>query len=98
MTDTLSKVDSASNDTFVKATADEVKKGHRRASSMAADVYSIEDLGECGVARGRVGPMLTRWIEKEKKNIDISIETQKLGWYVDVASLCVRSMFVKNGM
>jgi hypothetical protein len=49
MTDTLSKVDSASNDTFVKATADEVKKGHRRASSMAADVYSIEDLGECGV-------------------------------------------------
>jgi hypothetical protein len=60
MTDTLSKVDSASNDTFVKATADEVKKGHRRASSMAADVYSIEDLGECGVARGRAGPMLTR--------------------------------------
>jgi hypothetical protein len=47
MTDTLSKVDSANNDTFVKATAEEVKKGHRRASSMAADVYSIEDLGEC---------------------------------------------------
>ncbi|KAH8724897.1 hypothetical protein GQ44DRAFT_772634 [Phaeosphaeriaceae sp. PMI808] len=40
---TLSKVDSAS-DNFVKATADEVKKGHRRASSMAADVYNIEDL------------------------------------------------------
>jgi len=49
MTDTapLSKVDSATNDNFVKATADEVKKGHRRASSMAADVYSIEDLGGC---------------------------------------------------
>jgi hypothetical protein len=48
MTDTapLSKVDSANHDNFVKATADEVKKGHRRASSMAADVYSIEDLGE----------------------------------------------------
>jgi hypothetical protein len=46
MTDTLSKVDSA-NDNFVKATAEEVKKGHRRASSMAADVYAIEDLGEC---------------------------------------------------
>jgi hypothetical protein len=42
----LSKVDSATNDSFVKATAEEVKKGHRRASSMAADVYSIEDLGE----------------------------------------------------
>jgi|TARA_R110002003_G_scaffold232_11_gene16810 hypothetical protein len=41
----LSKVDSAS-DNFVKATADEVKKGHRRASSMAADVYAIEDLGK----------------------------------------------------
>jgi hypothetical protein len=44
----LSKVDSAEPE-FKKATADEVKKGHRRASSMAADVYSIEDLGEsCG--------------------------------------------------
>jgi len=62
MTDTLSKVDSANNDSFVKATAEEVKKGHRRASSMAADVYSIEDL------------------EQEKKEIHISIETQKLGW------------------
>jgi hypothetical protein len=49
MTDTLSKVDSANNDNFVKATAEEVKKGHRRASSMAADVYAIEDLGECNV-------------------------------------------------
>jgi len=57
----LSKVDSH-NDNFVKATAEEVKKGHRRASSMAADVYNIEDL------------------EKEKKDIKISIETQKLGW------------------
>jgi hypothetical protein len=59
----LSKVDSANQDNFVKATADEVKKGHRRASSMAADVYSMEDLGEFadqwpseGVAgRGRWG-------------------------------------------
>ena len=47
MADTeLSKVDSATTDNFVKATAEEVKKGHRRASSMAADVYAIEDLGE----------------------------------------------------
>ncbi|KAF1919942.1 hypothetical protein BDU57DRAFT_527848 [Ampelomyces quisqualis] len=64
----LSKVDSASNDNFVKATAEEVKKGHRRASSMAADVYSIEDL------------------EKEKKDISISIETQKLGWKLNESS------------
>ncbi|EAT83749.1 hypothetical protein HBI56_063390 [Parastagonospora nodorum] len=67
MTDTLSKVDSA-NDNFVKATAEEVKKGHRRASSMAADVYAIEDL------------------EKEKKEIQISIETQKLGWKLNESS------------
>jgi len=59
----LSKVDSVTNEPeFKKATAEEVKKGHRRASSMAADVYAIEDL------------------EKEKKDIKISIETQKLGW------------------
>lgn len=64
----LSKVDSATNDNFVKATAEEVKKGHRRASSMAADVYSIEDL------------------EKEKKDISISIETQKLGWKLNESS------------
>jgi hypothetical protein len=61
MTDTLSKVDSANNDNFVKATAEEVKKGHRRASSMAADVYAIEDLGECadtglrGCGEGKAG-------------------------------------------
>jgi len=67
MTDTLSKVDSA-NDGFVKATAEEVKKGHRRASSMAADVYAIEDL------------------EQEKKEIQISIETQKLGWKLNESS------------
>jgi hypothetical protein len=54
----LSKVDSATHDNFVKATAEEVKKGHRRASSMAADVYSIEDLGKCADSsseRGRWG-------------------------------------------
>ena len=42
----LSKVDSHNEDRQ-PATAEEVKKGHRRASSMAADVYNILDLGEC---------------------------------------------------
>jgi hypothetical protein len=56
----LSKVDSVTNEPeFKKATAEEVKKGHRRASSMAADVYAIEDLGECSCwqlpVRGREG-------------------------------------------
>lgn len=41
----LSKVDSLVEEPR-KATAEEVKKGHRRASSMAADVYNIADLGE----------------------------------------------------
>ncbi|KAH7398481.1 hypothetical protein BKA66DRAFT_566080 [Pyrenochaeta sp. MPI-SDFR-AT-0127] len=57
-TDTLQKVDSLVEEPKDGA----AKKGHRRASSMAADVYNIEDL------------------EKEKTEIKISIETQKLGW------------------
>jgi len=42
-TSDLSKVDSLTEDPK-PATAEEVKKGHRRASSMAADVYNILDL------------------------------------------------------
>jgi len=56
------------------------KKGHRRASSMAADVYRIEDLGEYACRREpRVG-RADNGAEKENKDIEISIETQKLGW------------------
>jgi len=54
---TLSKVDS-----LVEENKDASKPTKRRQSSMAADVYRIEDL------------------EKENKDIQISIETQKLGW------------------
>lgn len=62
MADTeLSKVDSANQDNFVKATAEEVKKGHRRASSMAADVYAIEDLGECFDNSLKRGSWRGRW-------------------------------------
>jgi hypothetical protein len=42
-TNTLQKVDSLVEENKDGA----AKKGHRRASSMAADVYRIEDLGEC---------------------------------------------------
>ncbi|OAL54476.1 hypothetical protein IQ07DRAFT_639989 [Pyrenochaeta sp. DS3sAY3a] len=56
--DTLQKVDSLVEEPKDGA----AKKGHRRASSMAADVFNIEDL------------------EKENKEIKISLETQKLGW------------------
>jgi len=53
----LQKVDS-----LTEEPKDGVVKKPRRASSMAADVYNIEDL------------------EKEKKEIKIAPETQKLGW------------------
>jgi len=62
----LSKVDSHVDEPR-KATAEEVKKGHRRASSMAADVYNIVDL------------------EKEKKEIKIAPETQKLNWKLNTS-------------
>ena len=42
---TLQKVDSLVEEPKDGA----AKKGHRRASSMAADVYRIEDLGKCSV-------------------------------------------------
>lgn len=65
-TSDLSKVDSLTEEPR-KATAEEVKKGHRRASSMAADVYNIIDL------------------EKEKKEIKIAPETQKLNWKLNTS-------------
>jgi len=64
---TLQKVDSLVEEPKDGA----AKKGHRRVSSMAADVYNIEDL------------------EKEKKEIKISIETQKLGWKLNKSSTTV---------
>lgn len=64
---TLQKVDSLVEEPKDGA----AKKGHRRVSSMAADVYNIEDL------------------EKEKKEIKISIETQKLGWKLNKSSSTV---------
>ncbi|KAJ4368350.1 hypothetical protein N0V83_006706 [Neocucurbitaria cava] len=64
---TLQKVDSLVEEPKDGA----AKKGHRRVSSMAADVYNIEDL------------------EKEKKEIKISAETQKLGWKLNKSSTTV---------
>ncbi|KAF1846549.1 uncharacterized protein K460DRAFT_367299 [Cucurbitaria berberidis CBS 394.84] len=65
--ESLEKVDS-----LVEDPNHGTKKPHgRRASSMAADVYNIEDL------------------EKENKEIKISIETQKLGWKLNASSSAV---------
>lgn len=76
----LSKVDSLVDEP--------VKKTGRRASSMAADVFNIQDLGKhpiVGVMRvialvseGYVG--LTMTIEKEGTKLLIAPETQKLNW------------------
>jgi hypothetical protein len=57
----LSKVDSHVDEPR-KATAEEVKKGHRRASSMAADVYNIVDLGK-----------LFRWRQGGRKSGDVGL-------------------------
>lgn len=48
---TLQKVDSLTEELKDGA----AKKGHRRVSSMAADVYRIEDLGMCDVGRVDAG-------------------------------------------
>ncbi|RII16189.1 hypothetical protein CUC08_Gglean002627 [Alternaria sp. MG1] len=78
---TLQKVDSLTDHQDGAA-----KKGHRRVSSMAADVYRIEDLGECSCDNGPDegscvrGRRADRSTEKEGKKIEIAIETQKLNW------------------
>lgn len=78
---TLQKVDSLTDHQDGAA-----KKGHRRVSSMAADVYRIEDLGECSCDHGPDkgscvrGRRADRSTEKEGKKIEIAIETQKLNW------------------
>lgn len=76
---TLSKVDSLVEEA-------PVKKGHRRGSSLAADVYNIADLGECYAASHGVlinqlrGCGADSTAEKEGKTIEIAPETQKLNW------------------
>lgn len=66
-------------------------KGHRRASSSAAGVYNINDLGKLktsfnNVDQGSVLPAITRegeadkCVEKEGKELQIAKETQRLNW------------------
>ncbi|KAI4164680.1 MAG: hypothetical protein LQ342_001654 [Letrouitia transgressa] len=56
------------------------KKGHRRASSSAAGVYNINDLG--AVYQGYLDSKLTTGLEKEGKELQIAKETQKINWYL----------------
>lgn len=66
-------------------------KGHRRASSSAAGVYNIADLGELRKSFNNVNfrhvlPPMTqnckadKFVEKEGKELQIAKETQRLNW------------------
>ena len=66
-------------------------KGHRRASSSAAGVYNIADLGKLkatfnNVDPGHFLPAITqdckadKPVEKEGKELQIAKETQRLNW------------------
>ncbi len=87
----LTKVDSAVSGLSSSPPQNEIK-GHRRASSSAAGVYNINDLGEflnstclpvhhhrCGEGRGS-SILADGRAEKEGKELEIAKETQKLNW------------------
>ena len=84
----LSKVDSAVSGLSSSPPDDKgAVKGHRRASSSAAGVYNINDLGELMRALNRCslpdiiqGRAADKCIEKEGKELTIAKETQRLNW------------------
>ena len=81
----LTKVDSAISGLSSSPTDDKgPAKGHRRASSSAAGVYNIADLGKpsrgCCSWKGSLERAADKWIEKEGKELQIAKETQKLNW------------------
>lgn len=78
MTEPLTKVDSAVQGL---SSSPPKEKGHRRASSSAAGVYNINDLGKlynCYPPTKVI--LLTHVPEKEGIDLEIAIETQKTGW------------------
>ena len=77
----LTKVDSAVSGVSPSSPTEE-KKGHRRASSSAAGVYNIADLGKLDGPRHLTIVVLNSMVEKEGKELQIAKETQKLNWYV----------------
>lgn len=74
----LTKVDSAVSGL---SSSPPETKGHRRASSSAAGVYNINDLGLLRLfsSLGMLMPLIIL-IEKEGKELQIAKETQKLNW------------------
>lgn len=81
----LTKVDSAISGLSSSPPDDKAPvKGHRRASSSAAGVYNITDLGKSTKRSCSWNSSNQRtadkWIEKEGKELQIAKETQKLNW------------------
>jgi len=82
MSEPLTKVDSAVQGLSSSPPKD-AAKGHRRASSSAAGVYNVNDLGMSpllALLTGWSGSMLTRLSESQGIELKIAPETQKLGW------------------
>ncbi|KAL8838059.1 MAG: hypothetical protein Q9170_002295 [Blastenia crenularia] len=90
-TSDLTKVDSAVSG--LSSSPTEEKKGHRRASSSAAGVYNINDLGmwlaqpssQATAVTRYIEDPLTHYIEKEGKELQIAKETQKLNWKLNTS-------------
>ena len=88
----LSKVDSAVSGLSSSPPDDKgAVKGHRRASSSAAGVWNINDLGQFAKANDKEPPRCfllnlsqrraaDKCIEKEGKELQIAKETQRLNW------------------
>ena len=83
MSEPLTKVDSAVQGLSSSPPKD-AAKGHRRASSSAAGVYNVNDLGMSPLLSplltGWSGSMLTRVAESQGIELKIAPETQRLGW------------------
>ena len=87
----LTKVDSAVSG-LSSSPPTEKKVGHRRASSSAAGVYNINDLGKASVSSCQCSSPCYAYVlvedaadsEAEKEGIELQIakETQKLNWFV----------------
>jgi hypothetical protein len=80
MSEPLTKVDSAVQG-LSSSPPKEAAKGHRRASSSAAGVYNINDLGTSPLHADRMIRMNANCgAESQGIELKIAPETQKLGW------------------
>jgi hypothetical protein len=101
----LTKIDSAVSGLSSSPPQNEIK-GHRRASSSAAGVYNINDLGSClsqasrymnslgcsGAGVSKDSTQADHDVEKEGKELEIAKETQKLNWYVTTPKVTLETL------